>query len=102
MSSGKPLPDLFVIIHRYAFSGDAQKDLEMNLRVRQQSPQRKGLYKGAMLYRSHSSAGRVICEDGPYITESSAGSEGTSPLVMKVLDVVLAELNSPSPSPSNP
>jgi len=94
MSSGKPLPDLHVTIHHYASSGDAQKDLEKSLRARQQPPQRKGLYKGAMLYRSHSGAGRVICEDGPYIIEISAGSEGASPLVMKVLDVVLAELNS--------
>jgi hypothetical protein len=38
----------------------------------------------------------VVCQSGLYIVEINPNSEGASPLVMRVLDVVLAELDSTS------
>lgn len=93
MSSGIPGPDLDVTIHHYASSGDAQKDLERGFYSRPGTRPPKQIYKGATLYQYRSGAGRVICKDGPYIIEINPGSGGASPFVMKVLDVVLAELN---------
>ena len=46
-----------------------------------------------MLYNSHSGGGTVIYEDGLYVIEINPGNNAR-PFVMKVLDVVLAELNS--------
>ena len=94
----KPVPyvDISVTITRYASSGDAQKDLKMGL-LRNQGPQPKENYKGATLYRWLDSTGKtanVVCQSGLYIVEINPNSEGASPLTMKVLDVVLGELNS--------
>ena len=101
MSSEKPLPDLLVTIHRYASSGDAQQDLKKGL-FRNQGPLPKENYKGAILYRwlySTGKTGTVVCQSGSYIIEINPNNGDTNLLVMKVLDVVLAELNSLSRKP---
>ena len=41
----------------------------------------------------------ALCQSGQYIVETSASSEGGVPWTMKVLDVVLAELDSASSKP---
>jgi hypothetical protein len=90
--------DISVTIARYVSSGDAQKNLEMSLSLRQAAPPPKGIiYKGATLYRYLDSTGKtatVVCQSGLYIVEINPNSEGARPLTMKVLDVVLAELDS--------
>jgi hypothetical protein len=93
MSSGKPLPDLFVTIHRYASIGDTQQDLENSLRSREAGLPQKKIYKGAALYTYHTGGGTLICEDGLFVIEINPGNNAR-PFVMKVLDVVLDELNS--------
>ena len=101
MSSERPDLDLDVTIHRYASSGDAQQDLKKGL-IRNQGPQPKEDYKGTMLYRwlySTGKTGTVVCQSGLYIIEINPSNGDASPLVMKVLDVVLAELNSLSSKP---
>jgi hypothetical protein len=92
MSSRKPLPDLYVTIHHYVSSSDAQQDVQNSLRLRQAALPQKKSHEGAVLYKYHSGGGTVICEDGPYVIEINPGNNGR-PFVMKVLDVVLAELN---------
>jgi len=90
--------DIYVTITRYASSGDAQKDLKMGL-FRNQGPQPKESYKGATLYRWLDATGKtanVVCQSGLYIVEINPNSEGAKPLTMKMLDVVLAELDSSS------
>jgi hypothetical protein len=91
--------DLHVTIHRFATSGEAQQFLEESLRWRQATPQPKERYKDATLYRYLGASGAVmtaLCQAGQYIVEISPYSEGGIPLTMKVLDVVLAELDSTS------
>jgi hypothetical protein len=89
-----PYVDIYITITRYASFDDAQKDLERGLRLRQATPEPKANYKGATLYKYRSGGGTVICEDGLYVVEINPNSEGASPIVMQVLDVVLTELDS--------
>ena len=93
------MEDIAVTIHRYASSGDEEQDVEKSLfRDRQERPATKEKYKGADLYRWRSGGGQVVCQDGLYVIEITPFREGASPVVMKVLDVVLAQLNSTSPN----
>jgi hypothetical protein len=94
--------DLDATIHRSASAGDAQQDLERSLRLRQAPPQPQGDYRGASLYRSTSGGERVLCRSGRYVVEIGALSEGGGPYVMKMLDVILAELDSASAQPKQP
>jgi hypothetical protein len=90
-------PDISIVITRYASSGDAQKDVQKSFFLRQSSPELKGTYKGAALYEDLGESGEVlmaICQSGQYVVEVNPDSEQAFPLVMKVMDVVLAELHS--------
>ncbi|HUZ07810.1 MAG TPA: hypothetical protein VMV89_10040 [Candidatus Paceibacterota bacterium] len=92
-----PYCDIYVTVTRFPSSGEVQKYIKNNLFgvARQASPERKGKkYKGAILYRYNSGFGHVVCQDGLYIIEIMPINEGASPLTMKVLDVLLAELGS--------
>ena len=94
--------DLLVTIHRYASGGEAQSGLKLSLRSKQAVPAPKGIYKGATLYQYQGGSGGVmtaLCQSGQYIVETSAYSEGGISWTMKVLDVVLAELDSASSKP---
>jgi len=105
-----PLVDFEVTIARYASAREAQQAVEKGLRQRPAMTPPKGSYKGATLYRYTSGGGNAICQYGPYIVEVAPYSEASSPLTMKVLDVVLGELkiddaapatNAPSAGPSH-
>lgn len=87
-----PYPDLEVTVTRYDFSSEAREAVEKSLRLRQAAPQPKENYRGSALYRFTSGAGIVICHSGEYVIEIDPFSEAAEPLVMKSLDVVLAEL----------
>jgi hypothetical protein len=105
--SGYPghfIPDLYVTICLYASHDDEQRDVEKSLfgSMRQQTPSSKGQYKEATLYRWSSGGGHVVCQAGLYVVEITPVSEGASPLVMKVLDAVLAELESTSSKSKRP
>jgi hypothetical protein len=93
---GLPHIALRTTVHRYVSPGAAQKDLERNLFARPAMAPPKETYKGATLYRYASGAGNVICQFNKYIIEiSPIPQSGIKPsLVMKVLDVVMAELGS--------
>jgi len=92
---GIPYIDLVVSIHRYASTEDALLDLEKTLRLRPATTPAKEQYKGGILY-NYGSGKNAICQVGTYIVEISPYSEDSRPLVMKVLDAVLAQLNSTS------
>lgn len=87
-----PYPDLEVTVARYDSSSQAQEAVEMSLRLRQAAPKPKESYQGAVLYRFSSGGGVTICHSGEYVIEVDPFSEAAEPLVMKTLDVVLAEL----------
>lgn len=100
-ASRRPHQDLRVIIGRYASSGDAQHDVEKSLKQRPAAFQPGESYKGATLYRYLGASGAVmtaICRSDQYVIEISASSDGGSQRTMRVLDVVLAELDTIQPS----
>jgi hypothetical protein len=95
----QPFQDLHITIHRYASSGEAQSDIEKSLRRRPATFQPRESYKGATLYRYLGASEGImtaICQADRYIVEINSYSEGASPFIMNVLDVVLAELDSAS------
>ena len=93
-----PIVDLYITITRYASAGEVQKYIKNSLFgiARSVSPEPKEEYKGAILYRYSSGFGQLVCQSGLYIVEINPNCEGAMPLTMKVLDIVLAELDSTS------
>lgn len=94
MPQRTPHPDLLVTIHRYVSPGDAQQDLERGFRSMPGMRPPKQIYKGFTLYRFSSGVQRVICQSGQYIIEITPIRDAANPLVAKILDVVLVELDS--------
>ena len=80
-------------IARYPSSRDAQHALQSSLFQRPALTPPKENYRGASLYRYTSGGGTTICHAGEYIIEINPYSEGARPLTMKVLDIVLGELD---------
>ena len=91
-----PFVDMSATIARYASVGDTQNELPKGL-LRNQAYRSKESYRGAALYRWVDSTGgtsTVVCQSGRYIIEIDSYSDDARPLIMKLLDVVLAGIAS--------
>lgn len=101
--SGLPYLALRITVASYASPADAQKDVQRSLRLRPAMTPPQETYKGASLYRYAPGAANVICQAGPYVVEVSplprSGLDQSA--VMKAVDAVLAEIESPAKPDAN-
>jgi hypothetical protein len=93
---GTPYIDLVISIHRYNSSDAAVLDLENSQRLRPAMMPPEEIYNGGTLYK-YGPGQNIIFQFGLYNIEITPYSDGARPLVMKVLDAVLVQLDSNSP-----
>jgi len=89
------IPDFKMTFVRFESSDQAEKAVPQSLRMRPGLHSPKEEYRGAVLYRYLDLSGgtsRALCSFGLYVVEIGGTPGIETELVMKILDVVLAEV----------